>query len=189
MTFGVCRLMHSACQYCTGGECVDPLLGAFTAVTTCLSVTILACQPLVFLLLAQVKHVYTACEQHHLMLYLMLQERKANKHCSCLAHAIHQAVQYDVEVNTLSAFHELCDHTPHFMPAEAHIHDVIYDLIQWHTLRLCLIGPLHQSPNTVSLCTDTCNRSSILYLKSLRPTCTRLICRATPLIGQPKRCL
>ena len=131
--------------------------------------------------------MYTAYVQHHLILYLMLQEQRANEHCSCLAHAIHQAVQYDVEVNTLSAFHELCDHTPHFMPAEAHIHDVIYDLIQWHTLRLCLIGPLHQSPDTMSLCTHTCNGSDILHIKSMGLICARMVCEVTPQIGELKR--
>ena len=46
-----------------------------------------------------------------------------------LAHAIHQPVQNNVEVDALSAVHKLSDHTPDLMPAEAHGHNVVNYLV------------------------------------------------------------
>ena len=46
-----------------------------------------------------------------------------------LAHAIHQPVQNNVEVNVLTTVHQLSDHTPDLMPAEAHVDNVVNNLI------------------------------------------------------------
>ena len=61
-----------------------------------------------------------------------------------LAHAVHQAVQHNVEVNALTTLHELGHHASNLMSAETHVDDVINNLLQRDSVCLSLCSTLQQ---------------------------------------------
>ncbi len=69
-----------------------------------------------------------------------------------LAHAVHQAVQHNVEVNALTTLHELGHYASNLMSAEAHVDDVINDLLQRDSVCLSLCSTLQQRTAGASTC-------------------------------------